>query len=82
MSYAITYMWNLKYDTNELIYKTETNSIDMENRLTVAKMEKGWGRDGLGVWGQQMQTIIYLMGKQQGPTVQYGELYSTFFKKP
>ena len=22
----ITYMWNLKYDTNELIYKTETNS--------------------------------------------------------
>ena len=24
--YAITYMWNLKYDTNELIYKTETDS--------------------------------------------------------
>ena len=24
--YHITYMWNLKYDTNELIYKTETNS--------------------------------------------------------
>ena len=22
----ITYMWNLKYDTNELIYKTEANS--------------------------------------------------------
>ena len=24
--YGITYMWNLKYDTNELIYKTETDS--------------------------------------------------------
>ena len=24
--YDITYMWNLKYDMNELIYKTETNS--------------------------------------------------------
>ena len=24
ISYDITYMWNLKYDTNELIYKTET----------------------------------------------------------
>ena len=24
--YHITYMWNLKYDTNELIYKTETDS--------------------------------------------------------
>ena len=22
----IAYMWNLKYDTNELIYKTETDS--------------------------------------------------------
>ena len=26
ISYDITYMWDLKYDTNELIYKTETDS--------------------------------------------------------
>ena len=25
-SYDITYMWNLKNDTNELIYKTDTDS--------------------------------------------------------
>ena len=25
MLYDITYMWNLKYDTKELIYKTETD---------------------------------------------------------
>ena len=24
--YDITHMWNLKYDTNELIYETETHS--------------------------------------------------------
>ena len=30
------YMWNLKYDTNELIYKTETDT-NIENRLVVAK---------------------------------------------
>ena len=24
--YDITYLWNLKYDTNELIYETETDS--------------------------------------------------------
>ena len=24
--YHITYMWNLKYDTNELIYETEIDS--------------------------------------------------------
>ena len=26
MPYDITYMWNLQYDANELIYKTETDS--------------------------------------------------------
>ena len=25
--YDIAYMWNLKYDTNELICKTETDSL-------------------------------------------------------
>ena len=35
-------MWNLKYDTNELIYETETDS-DIENRLVVAKGEGGEG---------------------------------------
>ena len=34
----ITYMWNLKYDRNELIYKIETES-DTANRLMVAKGE-------------------------------------------
>ena len=26
IAYYITYMWNLKYDTNEPIYETETES--------------------------------------------------------
>ena len=34
----ITYMWNLKYDTNELIYKTNT---DIENKFMVIKGETG-----------------------------------------
>ena len=28
-----------------------------------------WERDGLGVGGQETQTITYRMNKQQGPTV-------------
>ena len=36
MAYVVTYMWNLKYGTNELIYKTETDS-QTENRFVVAK---------------------------------------------
>uniref|UniRef100_A0A8D1T0I6 DUF1725 domain-containing protein n=1 Tax=Sus scrofa TaxID=9823 RepID=A0A8D1T0I6_PIG len=27
ISYDITYMWNLRYDTNELMYRTETDSL-------------------------------------------------------
>ena len=43
-SYDITYMWNLKYDTNELIYKTETDS--QTERHVVAKGEgDGGGMD-------------------------------------
>ena len=26
ISHDITYMWNLKYNTNESVYKTETNA--------------------------------------------------------
>ena len=59
-------MWNLKYDTTEPIYETETDS-QTENRLMVAKGEWGRERDGLGVWGWQMQTITFRMEKQQGP---------------
>ena len=38
----ITYMWNWKYDTDELIYETET---DIKNRFVVGKREglgEGW----------------------------------------
>ena len=43
--YDITYMWNLKYDTNEFIY--ETVLTDTENRPAVAKEEEGGeGRTG------------------------------------
>ena len=45
----ITYMWSLKYETNEPIY--ETGTVDVENRLVVAKaggLKQGWsGRLGL-----------------------------------
>ena len=41
-------MWNLKYDTDELIYKTEIDP-GIENKLMVTKREGG--RDKLGIWG-------------------------------
>ena len=41
-----------------------------------------WERGGEGVWHQQMQTGIYRMDKQQGPTVQHRELYPISCDKP
>jgi len=41
-----------------------------------------WRREGLGVWDEQMQSVIYRMDKQQGPTVEHSELYSIFCDKP
>ena len=38
-------MWNLKYGTNEPIYRAETKLADIEKRLIVAKEEgeeEGW----------------------------------------
>ena len=43
-------MWNLKYGTNEPIYKTN-RLTDIEIRLVVAKGEWGRERAGLGIWG-------------------------------
>ena len=44
MSYNITYMWNIKNDKNELIYRTETDSWTLKTNLWLPK-GKGSGRD-------------------------------------
>ena len=46
--YDITYIWNLKYDTNELIYKTEKTYRDRKQTYSYER-ERG-ERDELGVW--------------------------------
>ena len=38
--YDIAYLWNLKYDTNEFIYKTE---IDSQIQKTNLQLPKGKG---------------------------------------
>ena len=48
--YDINYMWNLKYDTNEHIYKTETHSQTQRTDLWLPKLgelEEGWISLGL-----------------------------------
>ena len=43
-------MWNLNYDTNELIYKTETDRY---------KKQTYGHQSGKGVWDDQIYNTIY-----------------------
>ena len=66
--YDITYMWNLKYDTNEVTY------LQKRNRLRTGLREWKWGRDGLEVWDQKLQTVIV-----NGYTTSYHTAQGTIF---
>ena len=55
---------------------------DIENQLMVIKREREQRRDKLGVWDQQIQTTIYKIEKQQGPTVKHRKLYPISCDKP
>ena len=44
----MAYTWNLKKDTNELVYKTETDPQTQKANLRLSKGK--WRRDQLGVW--------------------------------
>ena len=57
--YDITYMWNLKYDRIELIYKTESLT-GIKNKLMVTKDERGQGRDKILVFEMPHITLCEL----------------------
>ena len=64
----ITYMWNLKKNTKELICRTERDSDFEKVMLTKGDKWEG-GKDRLGVWDWHMPTEVYGMPGQQGPAV-------------
>ena len=49
--YHITYMWNLKPDTNELIYKPETDSQTQRTDLWLPGRKWGVGEERTGSLG-------------------------------
>ena len=60
---------------------------DIENRL-VTKIERVWGKEGLGVWDYQLQTSVYRLNKQQksyciaqGTTLSYDKPYGKEYEK-
>ena len=67
ISYDITDLWNLflKNDTNDFIYKTNT---DVKN-TNLWLQKRGEGKDKLGIWDEQIYTTICKTNNQQGPTI-------------
>ena len=47
--YDITYMWSLKYDTNELIHKTEMDSHTERTNLWLPRLGQGGWIRSLGL---------------------------------
>ena len=51
MPYDVTYMWNLKYDTNEYIYKAETDSQTQRTDLWLSGKGGGMQKGRIGSLG-------------------------------
>ena len=54
---------------------TEKKLMDLEKGLVLPR-GRGRERDGLGIWGQQMQTVATGVDKQCDPAVKHGELHT------
>ena len=69
------YMWNLKSnDTNDITYKTETDS--QTSRMSLWLQGEGWWEGIVKEFVMGMYTLIYLKWIKIGPTVQHMELCS------
>ena len=69
---GITYIWNLKYGTDDPISKTETDHRQGEQPFDC----QGWGSGrkwgGWGVWVWWIQSVTFGMDGQWGPTMWHG----------
>ena len=54
IAYDIAYMWNLKYDANELIDKTDSHGKQ------ACSYQRGKRGDKLGIWDEQIHTLVYI----------------------
>ena len=74
--YDITYTWNLKYDTNELIHKTETDLQTQKINLWLPKRE---GEGGINQeFGINIYTLLYTKQINDKDLLYNREPYSIF----
>ena len=68
MPYDITFMWNLKYDTNDLFMKQKQHRYRAQT--FGCQVGGGWGRNGVGGWAGQMEALY--MGQINNKVLLYG----------
>ena len=61
-------MWNLKHDTNEPIYKTETDSWIYRTDMWLSRGREGGGGMDLDFGVSRCKLLYVGMNNQQGPT--------------
>jgi len=68
MLYDVIYIWNLKNNTDESVYKTETES---QTQKTNSWLPKGRGREGGTSWKYRINgyKLLYIKDTQQRFTV-------------
>ena len=84
MVWYLRHVESKKKHTNELTYKTVTDSTDSKTqRMNLQLLAAGEGqgvengrKDSQGVWGGHIHTAVFKMDNQQGPTAQHRELCS------
>ena len=64
-------MQNLKYDKNEHIYETETDSQTFRKRTSDYQRGKGVGEGELDTGSQKVQTSSYKINKYSGCNIQH-----------
>ena len=77
ISYGITYMWTLKYDTYELIQEIEADSQTKRADYVITKRGRVEEAYRLGAGDQHMQTIrlIYRIDKKRSYCVAQGTIF-------
>ena len=63
--YHISLVCGIQHMTQMNLPTKQNKLLDMENRLVVVK-ERSDGEGWIGIWDQQMQTVIYRMNEQGG----------------
>ena len=71
--YNITYKWNLKYDTHQHIYETETDSQTQRTDLWLSRRREGGERKGWGLGlADQHKGLLYSTGNSmQYPVINH-----------